>query len=272
MSIPILARNRGGSFAATSSGGAAAALWTPAETTTLLWLDASDTDTITESSGSVSQWDDKSGNDYHSAQGTGARQPTTGATTENDLNVIDFTDPSALTTGKMILTTSPDPADWRDTYIVAKWTGIAYDGDTGDGHYYPGLFWGGGHATADRGLSGLSTFIAFYTAYVWWENVFMNGQTQTYDASNPAVDIFRDVALASFSSDDAVAAEGYRVGSHANYVTSRTWVGWVGEVVSFSSKLGTDDKEIMEGYLAHKWGIEGHLDSGHTYKSSAPTV
>ena len=101
MSLPFLARNRGGSLAATSSGGGA--LWTPAETTTLLWLDASDTAPITESSGSVSQWDDKSGNDFHSAQGTGARQPTTGATTENDLNVIDFTDPSALTAGKMRL-------------------------------------------------------------------------------------------------------------------------------------------------------------------------
>ena len=38
-------------------------LWQPDEVATELWLDAADTDTITESSGLVSQWDDKSGNE-----------------------------------------------------------------------------------------------------------------------------------------------------------------------------------------------------------------
>lgn len=36
---------------------------------------------------------------------------------------------------------------------------------------------------------------------------------------------------------------------------------------------GTDitDVEKAEGYLAHKWGLTSILDSGHPYKSSAPT-
>jgi len=55
-----------------------------------LWLDASDTSTITESSGSVSQWNDKSGNSYNFPQGTGSAQPTTNATTQNGKNVLDF--------------------------------------------------------------------------------------------------------------------------------------------------------------------------------------
>lgn len=35
---------------------------------------------------------------------------------------------------------------------------------------------------------------------------------------------------------------------------------------------GTDitDVQKAEGYLAHKWGLEGNLPSGHPYKSSAP--
>jgi hypothetical protein len=40
--------------------------------------------------GSVSQWDDKSGNARHVTQGTAAAQPTTGAATINGLNVLDF--------------------------------------------------------------------------------------------------------------------------------------------------------------------------------------
>lgn len=55
-----------------------------------LWLDASDTATITASSGSVSQWKDKSGNDFHVSQGTAAAQPVTGTRTINALNAIDF--------------------------------------------------------------------------------------------------------------------------------------------------------------------------------------
>jgi hypothetical protein len=53
-------------------------------------LDASDTSTITEAGGDVSQWDDKSGNARHVIQATGANQPTTGANTQNGLNVLDF--------------------------------------------------------------------------------------------------------------------------------------------------------------------------------------
>ena len=42
----------------------------------LLWVDASDESTITESSGDVSQWDDKSGNNHDLTQSTSSYQPT----------------------------------------------------------------------------------------------------------------------------------------------------------------------------------------------------
>jgi len=64
--------------------------FTPASLNPTLWLDASDISTITESSGSVSQWNDKSANGYTFTQGTGAAQPKTGARTQNGLNVLDF--------------------------------------------------------------------------------------------------------------------------------------------------------------------------------------
>ena len=55
-----------------------------------LWLDAEDLSTITESSGAVSQWNDKSGNGQNAAQGIGSAQPTTGSRTLNGRNAIDF--------------------------------------------------------------------------------------------------------------------------------------------------------------------------------------
>ena len=55
-----------------------------------LWLDASDSSTIEENGGKVSQWDDKSGNNNHLTQATDANQPTTGTRSQNGLNVLDF--------------------------------------------------------------------------------------------------------------------------------------------------------------------------------------
>lgn len=63
--------------------------FSPPSLNPVLWLDASDTSTITESGGAVSQWNNK-GSLGNFTQATGAVQPTTGANTLNGLNVIDF--------------------------------------------------------------------------------------------------------------------------------------------------------------------------------------
>jgi hypothetical protein len=64
--------------------------FSPLDLSPVLWLDASDTSTITESGGAVSQWDDKSGNGYNLTQGTAAAQPKSGTATLNGLNVIEY--------------------------------------------------------------------------------------------------------------------------------------------------------------------------------------
>ena len=63
--------------------------FSPADLSPQLWLDAADSSTITQSSGSVSQWNNK-GSLGNFTNGSSATQPTTGATTLNGLNVIDF--------------------------------------------------------------------------------------------------------------------------------------------------------------------------------------
>ena len=48
------------------------------------------------------------------------------------------------------------------------------------------------------------------------------------------------------------------------------WNGYIAEVILLSEVPSTDDRQKIEGYLAHKWGIESVLDAGHPYKSSPP--
>jgi len=60
-----------------------------ASATCVAWYDASDSDSITTSTG-VSQWNDKSGNANHVSQGTGSKQPTVLSATQNSLDGIEF--------------------------------------------------------------------------------------------------------------------------------------------------------------------------------------
>ncbi|MFM6022262.1 MAG: hypothetical protein ACKPER_04955, partial [Dolichospermum sp.] len=58
-------------------------LWTPAQMSTALWLDAADSSTIILNGSTVSQWNDKSGNGRNAIQATATNQP---AYTANGLN------------------------------------------------------------------------------------------------------------------------------------------------------------------------------------------
>jgi hypothetical protein len=43
--------------------------------------------------------------------------------------------------------------------------------------------------------------------------------------------------------------------------------GFIAEIVAFASN---SNAEIVEGYLAWKWGMQADLPAGHPYKNSAP--
>jgi len=62
---------------------------------------------------------------------------------------------------------------------------------------------------------------------------------------------------------------GYNVGGDREYV-DRTWAGLIGEVIVFPVSLTGDNQSRVEGYLAHKWGLQSLLPSDHPYKTVAP--
>ena len=61
---------------------------------------------------------------------------------------------------------------------------------------------------------------------------------------------------------------GIRIGG--NYVGNNDWFkGDMAEFIILDETASTDTQNIVEGYLAHKWGLSGSLPSGHAYKSTA---
>jgi len=75
-----------------------------------LWLDANDSSTITQSSGSVSQWADKSGGQYQLTQDISSKRPVLGSSAINGLDtlVFDGTDDSLTMNSRMGMSANPD--------------------------------------------------------------------------------------------------------------------------------------------------------------------
>ena len=48
---------------------------------------------------------------------------------------------------------------------------------------------------------------------------------------------------------------------------SQAWNGPVAEVLIFSTKLSGQERQSVEGYLAHKWGLQSNLPSEHPAKT-----
>lgn len=44
------------------------------------------------------------------------------------------------------------------------------------------------------------------------------------------------------------------------------------ELVIFNSLLSTTNQQLMEGYLAWKWGVQANLPGDHPYKNAAPSL
>jgi hypothetical protein len=48
--------------------------------------------------------------------------------------------------------------------------------------------------------------------------------------------------------------------------------GFISEMVVTNGVLSTTDRQRLEGYLAHKWGLQANLPAGHPFKNTPPTV
>jgi hypothetical protein len=239
------------------------ALWTPTRISTVGWWDASDSSTVTTSGTVVTQWRDKSGNSLHLAPVSGSTGPATNTITQNSLNVLDF-DGDCLENN----TFSHDISN--PIYIAFL---VELDSTVVTQYF----LWAGTDNNANRSAirkrsNGLvevfgrledtnTTFVSFGTptrgafhilvAKIHGSNAvtYLNGsQTQTGNSGVHNLNTF-----------NLGHAEG----------ESQNFTGKFAEVTAFTDG---NDRQKIEGYLAHKWGIDGNLDSLHPYALSAPTI
>ena len=255
-----------------------AALWTPAEITTAMWLDAADISTIAvDGSDRVTQWDDKSGNDYHVTQGNSNRRPTYNATGwGGSLPELQLASYGAQkdTLGRNL--TAGDISGSAYTLFVVlnaqsedneEWIHNSY---TTQSHPAPGsehrhqVNNGGVRVRADSSNGGTTTGtymagqqILQFTLESTSSEIRRNGaQIATTSGTFTPYDLEGDFTVNGRNSGDG----------HAGMT------GSVAEWIYLAENPSTADRELIEGYLSWKWGLQANLPGGHTYINAAPTV
>ena len=84
----------------------------------------------------------------------------------------------------------------------------------------------------------------------------LNG-TKVYEAIGCNLDQFAD-------------SGGTRFYTLCGYGSGFSMAGDIAEFIIYDTSLSQSDREKVEGYLAHKWGLTADLPSGHPYKTAAP--
>ena len=230
--------------------------WTPVETATVAWYDANDASTITEASGKVSQWNDKSGNGNHATQTAGARQPSYQATDSmmNNLPTIGSTSAS----GQIGLDTPIISA--KQAYLVAYYK----DGVDASFDGYATLLSGPGNWGAYRVMGEIDTanFIA--------SSLFNNtGNYKNGSATNSLSGVLPMPASILKLKSNQTRTQTFGLGYNQDQA-DRDWQGAYSEFIFTDGAEGIEIEQRMEGYLAHKWGLAANLPANHPYKTAAP--
>jgi hypothetical protein len=232
----------------------AASAWTPAKLSGLaLWLDAADANTITLNGSTVSQWNDKSGNNRHASQATAANQPTYTPSGLNGKPTLTFdgssdnlqaTIPSLANQNNIsffgvtqILTRKYSV--FLGSGMVGGTTGIRW-GLFGQGNLTSdGIGWAGPGSDVALGNGSLlpinTPYQAVYTKTPTQWQILLNGST---------ISTVNDTSFPTGTYSLTIGAE--KEGSYQANARSS-------EIIIIGGTLSTTDRQLLEGYLAWKW-------------------
>lgn len=216
--------------------------FTPNHLSPSLWLDASDTATITESSGSVSQWNDKSGNGYHVTQSSGTAQPKTGTATINNRNVLAFNGSNQMERASTPALSSPYTT--FAVFSLANTTNaVQYvlDSDSGVQSILSTVSntnLRAGAGTYPNLATGISANVTYIADWV------VDG-TSSIGAVNGV-----STAIVNMGTNTRT---GIKIGASFNSTFRMT--GNIAEIIAYSGALTHIDRLLVRRYLAIKWGI-----------------
>lgn len=245
--------------------------WTPVQMTTTGWYDASDDTTIVSSGGAISQWNDKSGNSLHLAQASSSKQPTLEASVINGSSAVNFDGSN----DELVTSINPFGSTVNDAFVIAvhhidqagnkgtiftltgsdaassRWQSHAPFGTTV--YLDCGGTGGGSRVNANYGVNtGDSVMVGFYCSTTdSVQQIYKNGALWVGDSTGHSVSTVGNIFVGS--------------GAGSSYQDTS-----IGEFIIINGTVSLDERQNIEGYLAHKWGLQNDLPMDHPYKSVAP--
>jgi hypothetical protein len=243
-------------------------VWSPANITTALWLDAADASTVTTVTGAVSQWNDKSGNGRNATQSAAGSRPAlisnvyTGKSAirsdgiDDFLSITPFTVSAGIRAYGVINPISPSP-DKRNGDWVWMTDFIAFSphfsGTTAAANNWFSSFF----STSRPQITATSIPAnTLYLTFIEQTGTQLKGRVFGTVAESTVAATFNGTPTTSFQLFSTVAATVARFD--------------ICEVV-FIQSPSTDQQQKTEGYLAHKWGLTANLPNDHPYKTVGPT-
>ena len=237
----------------------------------VIWLDGSDESTFTLSGTNISQWRDKSGN---SNTATAGNNPVFATNSLNRLPVVQLRNNSDyfLVSNNLTTTTYPSICFFIVVNINSS------QAFTGRGAIITTHTAG----TGGRGLGITSTSYEteYYTGYTSvttyttgvWDIIALQYNT-TSGATTLRID---GTSYSSTVSSTGTNTEGFKIGSYTNsgtpaYSTYNANFD-VAEILVYGANLSTYQEQVIEGYLANKWGLQSNLPSTHLYKNTFPST
>lgn len=247
-----------------------------------MWLDAADEDTIEHTAGAVSKWTSKDSNGREFVQSSGSLQPTTGSTTCNGLNTIDFdgdylTSDDAASVWKFLhdgtkhhvfavvkFANTSTPAN--NTFYGCWGTTAAQSGNVGEDMLYgrtaenPNFL---SHRVA-RGVSGAANQAVSHTPSNFvtpntYELYYIRSQPAESTASNRSR--IRKNAGTAWEANTLTNAPSSSNPSHTLDVGSTgngvfPLGGQIAELIIYERDISAQEVEDVTEYLAEKWGID----------------
>jgi hypothetical protein len=251
-------------------------IWTPANPglSMVSWHDAQNSGSIVQAdaAGRVSQWTDLSGSNNHWLQATAAKQPTTGVKTIGGFNALGFNGLAYF----LAMGSSPFGATVSDAAVffvldvgtvnansnLFSLTGGASRWQSNcpwsDGNIY---FDNSGFSGANR-LSYAAGFAANTLAIMGFycsvtdsvKQLYLNGTMVAGNTTALAADVATTPVICANADDTQWDACS------------------IGEMIIINGTVSAYTRTRIEGYLAHKWGMQAYLSASHPCRWAPPTV
>lgn len=263
-----------GNWSILSASGNGGLDWSPSLLSPEIWLDASDLSTVSEVTGNVSLWSDKSGQEIHLTQSNNTYQPYYNSTGFNGRPTLEFRDgvgSGGSSLGNNLSGNKPRAGQYSIFAVINSMAANA--GDEWFGCFYT-------TAKEDRLKLGSD---------MGWSSDPSNGRARMthttgqmiiefkLDSTVPGM-LINAVDVTTTSSTGYVEYEFNGGGSTGLTVGGRNFGNGhancdmdVSEIIHVrKTYLSEGTREKIEGYLAHKWGLEASLPVGHRYRNVAP--